>query len=87
MSTSKPRVVKDLDDLKKICQKHGTQDFFIMLNGGLKSSKYISYEDPGWWIRNQIDGSEQTFKTDGGMLKRTLIGEALEKNALCWYGF
>lgn len=64
--------------------KNGYHDFFIFLNGGLKSSKYITYdkEEDVFYITNLIDGTEQELNTNElFMPKHTNIGEAILKGA------
>ena len=91
-TTHKPRLVKGLSDLKGIlAEDQARGEFYIMLGGGLKSSKVVKHfpgdPDELWYVYHSIDGSDQVFATDEAMLSGTKIGEALEKNALMWYGW
>jgi hypothetical protein len=80
--------VSSIEELKKLAiitaDKDGA-DFFILLNGGLRSSKHISYNARAgrFWIANWIDGSTQ-WLTENQLKDKglTLIGEAIEKGAL-----
>ena len=57
---------------------------FVMLNGGLRSSKCISLEGNNiYWILNEIDDSEEYVEHD--KLSKTIIWEAMEKGALYKY--
>ena len=53
-----PSLVKDLAHLKEICISQGDRaECFIALNGGAKSSKGITFMDPGWDIYHDISES------------------------------
>lgn len=58
---------------------------FIVLNGGLRSSKRITYEDQLWNVYNEIDDTEQEGLTDLQLKQDTNIVEAIEQNALYEY--
>jgi len=83
--------IKDLEELKKICldEGDGPVDCYILL-GVARSSKAISYmpkEEDKWYVLNEIDGSEQHFKTDEELLDHanSNIGVALERGQLFAY--
>lgn len=77
------KVVKSLDELKKICEDE-QMEFFIYLAGGLlRSSKSISYDSSTdlWYVFNEIDDTEVTCKTKD-LDKRTNIVEAIDNKCL-----
>ncbi len=80
---TKDRRVRTIDQLKELA-KNGL-DCFILLNGGLRSSKHIRYypDDNSFYVFNLIDDSEQELTEaqilDGGYSN---IGEAMKKGAL-----
>jgi len=80
---TKDRRIRTIRQLKKLA-KNGLE-CFILLNGGLRSSKYISYhpEENKFYVFNYIDDSEQEL-TESQLLdsEYTNIGQALEKGAL-----
>ena len=75
--------IKTIEQLKELA-KNGL-DCFILLNGGLRSSKHIRYypDENSFYVLNLIDGSEQKL-TESQILDSayTNIGEAMEKGAL-----
>ena len=79
----KDRRIKKIEQLKELA-KDGL-DCFILLNGGLRSSKHIRYypEDNSFYVLNLIDDSEQEL-TESQILDSayTNIGEAMKKGAL-----
>jgi len=79
----KDRRIKKIEQLKELA-KDGL-DCFILLNGGLRSSKHISYhpDDNSFYVLNLIDDSEQEL-TEAQILDSsyTNIGEAMRKGAL-----
>jgi len=68
--------IKSLQELRKIA-KNGIE-VSILLNYGLKSTKYVEYSKNGWYIDNYIDGSTTT------KLANTNIKEAIRKGALVY---
>ena len=77
------KVVKSLDELKKICEDE-QMEFFIYLTGGLlRSSKSVSYDSSTdlWYVFNEIDDTEVTCKTKD-LDKRTNIVEAINNKCL-----
>ena len=77
------RRIKTIEQLKELA-KNGL-DCFILLNGGLRSSKHIRYypDDNSFYVLNLIDDSEQEL-TESQILDSayTNIAEAMEKGAL-----
>jgi len=80
---TKDRRIRNITQLKELA-KDGLE-CFILLNGGLRSSKYISYnpDDNSFYVLNYIDDSEQEL-TENQLLdsEYTNIAEAMEKGAL-----
>lgn len=75
----KYKQVKDAEDLARLVGE-GVNEYSIILNGGLRSSKYITYNDAThrFSVWNEIDDTRQSFthKTimeDG----RSNIGKAI----------
>ena len=83
MAEQKDKRIKTIDQLKELA-KNGLE-CFILLNGGLRSSKYISYnpDDNSFYVLNYIDDTEQKL-TEAQFLDKsyTNIAEAMEKGAL-----
>jgi len=83
MTQKTDRRIKTIEQLKELA-KNG-MDCFILLNGGLRSSKHIRYypDDNSFYVLNLIDDSEQEL-TEAQILDRsyTNIGEAMRKGAL-----
>jgi len=81
---SEDRRIKTIAQLKELA-KDGGLECFILLNGGLRSSKHIRYypDDNSFYVLNYIDDSEQEL-TEAQILDSsyTNIGEAMEKGAL-----
>jgi uncharacterized protein YaaR (DUF327 family) len=77
------RRIRTIEQLKELAKKG--LECFILLNGGLRSSKYISYNPDGnkFYVFNYIDDSEQEL-TESQLLdsEYTNIAEAMEKGAL-----
>ena len=71
--------------LKKEAKYPDNTDFFIMLNGNLRSSKRIVWEEDEeiFFVVNHIDDSEQELSEEQLMDRRyTNIGYAMTKGAL-----
>lgn len=62
----------------------GILDCFVVLNGGARSSKYITFDDDSYYIYNEIDGSEDIIKHNK-LMDSFPIGEAIKKGALYSY--
>jgi len=81
---SEDRRIKTIAQLKELA-KDGGLECFILLNGGLRSSKHIRYypDDNSFYVLNYIDDSELEL-TEAQILDSsyTNIGEAMEKGAL-----
>lgn len=80
--------VKNIDHFIDILEnsEDGAKDFYILFDGGVRSSKFISYDGEIFYIINLIDSSEEELT-----LKELLdpkisnIGLALEKGILYAY--
>lgn len=75
--------IRSIDHLKNIATEG--IECFILLNGGLRSSKHIFYrdEDKSFVIINYIDDSTIILTEDELMdNNKTLIGEAIKLNSL-----
>ena len=80
---SEDRRIRTIGQLKELA-KNGL-DCFILLNGGLRSSKHIRYypDDNSFYVLNLIDDSEQEL-TEAQILDSgySNISEAMKKGAL-----
>jgi hypothetical protein len=72
--------IKSLEQLKQESSEHSLECFIQF--GGFRSSKLILWENPGWWVLNYIDESEQNLSTDSQLAAKTSIVEAIDKGAL-----
>ena len=79
------RKIRNIGQLKELAKDENGLDCFILLNGGLRSSKHIRYypDDNSFYVLNLIDGSEQEL-TESQLLdsEYTNIAEAMKKGAL-----
>jgi hypothetical protein len=82
---TKDRQIKTIEQLKELAKDEDGVDCFILLNGGLRSSKHIRYypDDNSFFVLNLIDDSEQEL-TESQILDSayTNIGEAMRKGTL-----
>jgi len=82
---TKPIRITTIEQLKELARAENGLDCFILLNVGLRSSKYIRYwpNDNSFFVLNFIDGSEQEL-TESQILdsEYSNIGEAMKKGAL-----
>lgn len=79
--------VKSVNQLKTILADGETKDFFILLNGGLRSSKTISFDgDNIFYVLNEIDDTEQVL-TEQELMDSdiTNIGKAINNGAFYQY--
>ena len=77
--------IKTLKQLKELAVADGGLDCYILLNGGLRSSKNIRYSPNNhrFYVGNLIDDSEQELTEDQIFdCVYTHIGEAMKKSAL-----
>ena len=78
--------IDSLQQLKELSAEDGL-DIFILLNGGLRSSKRITYfeSDDTWDVYNEIDDSYQEGLTTKQLDEETIVVEALKNGALYRY--
>ena len=84
--------IKSIEELKKVAEyddRKGYTEFFIMLNGWLRSSKRIAYflSTNTFDVHNEIDDTYQEDLTEDQLNSETMIVEAIEKGALFQYDF
>ena len=81
----KDKRIRNIEQLKTLAKNENGLDCFILLNGGLRSSKHIRYypDDNSFYVLNLIDDSEQEL-TESQIIDKvyTNIGEAMRKGAL-----
>lgn len=81
---NKDKRIRTIEQLKERSRDNGL-NCCILLNGCMRSSKYIRYypEDNSFYVFNLIDDSEQEL-TEAQILDSAYsnIGEAMEKGAL-----
>lgn len=71
--------VKSVKHLRELLGEY--YEFCILLNGGLKSVKYIDLSATGkFLVENSIDGSYQSL-TEKGLYSQSNIGKAIDKGA------
>lgn len=79
--------VKTTEQLKQMIED-AVHDFFIQLNYGARSSKFVDYspETGKYYIENEIDGSEQELTEEQLMDEQyTNIGKAIKAGAFYAY--
>ena len=78
--------VNDLAHLRQLINE-GKHRYFIALNFGLRSSKYITLNGSNFCVFNEIDGSDDILTDEEIMDERyTNIGAAIKLNAFfCEY--
>lgn len=85
MSKAKDRRIRTIQQLKELAKSEDGLDCFILLNGGLRSSKHIRYypDDESFYVLNLIDDSEQEL-TEDQILDSAYsnIGQAMENGCL-----
>jgi hypothetical protein len=76
---SNMKQIKNVDELKEVCSGEG-QGFFILLNFGLRSSKFISYDQSSkrFFVDNYIDEVNQEL-TSKQLYTRSNIGKAIQR--------
>jgi len=87
------KAITSLDHLKKLASGEEQLECCIMLNGGARSSKTITYDpiEDGklgvrWFIFNFIDDSEEEFENDHAFKSGyPLFFEAMKKGALFYF--
>ena len=83
--------INSIEELKKeaLYDDKSVADFFIMLNGGLRSSKRVTYfpDTDTYDILNEIDDSYQEDLTEEQLRNETHIIYAIENGAFYKYEF
>ncbi len=74
--------VQNLADLIDLCEQNKSE-FFVMLRGGLRSSKNIYFDGREFEIINEIDFSSQNMTAEE--LSASIIGKAMNVGALYCY--
>ncbi len=72
-------VVQDTEHLMELCDD-GASEFSIALNGGVRSSKNVSWNGKRFFVYNEIDGSLDRLTPQ--QFEESFIGEALKAHAL-----
>jgi len=79
-------MIESLESLKRLGSRPEGVECFIMLNSGLRSSKFINMVGNSFYVFNDIDDSEQYLSEEEIMNEQfNLIGEAIKKGALFAY--
>jgi hypothetical protein len=80
MRTATTRIrVQSLEHLKALCE-NGSADFAISLGGGVRSSKYISWDGEQFAIFSGISGTYRSYSPES--LQESFVGIAIESGAL-----
>ena len=83
--------INSIEELKKEAtyDDKSVADFFIMLNGGLRSSKRVTYfpDTDTYDVLNEIDDSYQEDLTEEQLRNETHIVYAIENGAFYKYNF
>ena len=74
--------VQNLANLIDLCEQNKSE-FFVMLRGGLRSSKNIYFDGREFEIINEIDFSSQNMTAEE--LSASIIGKAMNVGALYCY--
>lgn len=79
-----PKKIRSIEELKK--ESVGGAEFFTLLNGGIRSSKRIEWDEPSksFCILNEIDDTHQDL-TEQELATETNIVKAIEKGAFFKY--
>ncbi len=79
------RIIKSIEDLRKLASKPDGAECFISLSGGIaKSSKQIWHNGKEWEIFSAISGCYNHYN-DNELKLLTNIFEAIEKKSLILY--
>ena len=82
-------LVESIEHLKKLCDRNGRSEFYIIYAGGLcRSGKQIHYDTQTkkFEIYNEMDETWQSGITEKSLHKKTIIPEAIEKDAMFYCG-
>ena len=82
---TKNKQIITIEQLKELAKAEGGMDCYILLNGGLRSSRHIKYcpDDNSFLVLNLSDESEEEL-TESQILDSECsnIGKAMEKGCL-----
>jgi len=73
--------IRDINELKRLASRDLGVSCYILLNGGLRSSKHITYFDNHFYVFSFIDSTEQRL-TEKELIENTNIAEAMAKGCL-----
>ena len=76
--------IKNVEQLKQHCDEDPYNEFVMLLNYGLRSTKRIQYwkDSDSWCIMNEIDDSESDYgSTEEFKQNEPLIFKAMANNA------
>lgn len=82
--------VKSLEHLIELMSEQGGfhHEFFICLNGGGRSSKYLDFDGKHFSITNEIDGTKQKLLPKNLFNRKlTNIGYAIENGSFYAYAY
>jgi len=75
-----------LTELKELASKDGGEDFYILLNGNMRSSKHISWDGEKFLILHLIDSAEDQLTEEEIMDDSiTNIGKAMSRGVFFVY--
>ena len=78
--------VMSVEQIQHLIEEKNIHDFFVLLNGGLRSSKTIDYDEGYFNVVNEIDGTEQNLSyKDMENEELTNIGKAIKCGAFFAY--
>jgi hypothetical protein len=81
-------IVESMAHLKEICDMKIFGKFFIILNGGIRSSKLIRYfkHDNTFTVYHSIDNTWDRFISEEQLEELTNIPKAIERRSLIYEG-
>lgn len=80
--------IYSIEKLNEVLADGERHDFFVALNGGLRSSKNIALADGNYCINNEIDDSHQDLSAGELMdSTKTIIGQAIAGGAFYQYSY
>ncbi len=75
--------IRSKEELDAILANGNPLDCFLLLRGGLRSSKSITFNNGTYWVYNEIDDSE--IKIDQSEFETSFLAEAIKAGALWSY--
>lgn len=81
-----PTLVTSVEELKRLAAVEDGEEFYILLNYGVRSSKRIEWDEPSqsFCIVNEIDDTHQDL-TEQELATKTNIVKAIERRAFFKY--